>query len=94
MKFRDLGLSVEEALHGVQTGVAFEMELPERRSATEPKHLRTGVNAALVNVAGLAQLLIDKGVFTEEEYREYIRLATNDEVARYEELHGGKIKFR
>jgi len=93
-KFVDLGLTYEEAMHGVQTGVAYEMGLPgEWERSTEPKHLRTGVNSALANCAALAQLMMDKGVFTPEEYVEYLRLAANDELARYERLHGG-IHFR
>lgn len=93
MKFRDLGLTYEQAAHGMQTGVAFEMELPSRRNATAPKHLRVGINSALVNDVALAKLLIDKGVITEEEYIESVRLAMNEEVARYQTLHPG-MTFR
>jgi hypothetical protein len=35
------------------------------------------------DACGLAKLLMDKGVFTEAEYIEYMRLAANEELARY-----------
>lgn len=89
--WRDLGLTWEEAAHGVQSGVAYE-ESNRLSDATSPKHLRTGVNIAMVDHAALAYLLIGKGIITEEEYKEAIRQAMNDEVARYEEMHG--VSFR
>lgn len=89
---RDLGLSYEEAAHGVQTSIAFDME--NGGKATQPKHMRTGVDLSKSDQMGLARLLIDKGIFGIEEYMEYMRLAANDELAMREKEHGGKIKFR
>lgn len=83
---RDLGLTYEEALHGVQTAVRYEHE----RNAPgydHAKHLRVGVNSAHVADAALASLLIARGVFTLEEYVEAQRLAMNEELALYEERH-------
>lgn len=93
LEWIDLGLTYEQAIHGVQSGVAYEMTLPDRQRATEPKHLRVGVNLAMVDHGALAYLLIEKGLFTVEEYKEALRLAANQEVAKYESLHPG-IKFR
>jgi hypothetical protein len=46
----------------------------------------------------LAELLIAKGVFTQQEYVEMVRVCANRELARYEErLHketGAKVKLR
>ena len=84
--WRDLGLTWEEAAHGVQTAVAYEMGMGGK--ATDPKHLRTGINAAMVDHAALAYLLIEKGIINEVEYKEAIRKAMNHEVARYEAMHG------
>jgi hypothetical protein len=89
----DLQLTYENACHAMQTAVAFEMALPERKSATEPKHLRVGINSAMSDHSALAYLLIKKGVITEEEYREELRLAMNNEVARYMSAYP-KITFR
>ena len=62
MAFKDLGLSYEEAAHAMQSSVAHEMNLPHRQAPTEPKHLRVGVNTAMVDHAALAYLLIQKGI--------------------------------
>lgn len=71
------------AAHAMQSGVAAEMT--KDNGPTTPKHLRVGVNSALVNQEGLAQLLIDKGLITEEEYTKAIADAMEREVGRYEE---------
>lgn len=67
------------AAHAMQSGVAMEMNY--RPQPTEPKHLRVGVNTALVDHGALVTLLIAKGVFSE--------------VARYEkhigDLMGGAV---
>ena len=89
MQFRDLGLSYEEAAHGVQSAIKYEME-HDAHKATRPhietfKHLRTGLDCRASDAAGLAQLLIDKGVFTQDEYIESMRIAMNEELVRYTE---------
>lgn len=87
-----------DAAHAMQSGVAYEMNLPERVSATEPKHLRVGVNAALADHGSLVRLLIAKGVFTEVEYLEAIATGMEAEVVDYEagiKAHTGvDIKLR
>lgn len=86
MGFRDLGLSYEQAAHGVQSAVA----LKEARNdpILTPKHMRVGIDLSKSDQAGLAQLLMDKGLITLEEYLEYVRLAANDELSREEEQFG------
>jgi hypothetical protein len=54
------------AAHAMQTGVAAKMQ--REPAETTPKHLRVGVNSAMVGNAALAKLLIEKGIFTEAEY--------------------------
>ncbi len=88
IELRDLGLSYTEALHAVQSATAaYGME------GATPKHLRVGVDSSLVTHFGLCKLLIDKGVFTQDEYMEAIRLATNEEVARWQDRYPN-VKFR
>jgi hypothetical protein len=99
---RDLGLSYEAAMHGVQSAIRYEMTqqgLPDDasaaaykyeddhigRMATMLKHLRVGLDARASDAGGLAALLIAKGVFTSEEYVEHMRLAANEELARYQD---------
>lgn len=72
----------EAAAHAMQSGVAVEMN--HNPKPTEPKHLRVGINAAMVDHAGLAQLLMDKGIITEEEYLAAIAVSMEKEKLRYE----------
>lgn len=89
-KMRDLGLSYEQAAHGVQTAIAHDMA--NGRKNTEIKHMRVGIDMRAADMLGLAELLIDKGVFTVKEYKEYMRLAANEELAMRENEQG--ITFR
>ena len=92
-KLRDLGLTYEEAAHGVQTAIAFDIS--EGRKATEPKHMRTGIDMSKADMLGLAVLLIKKGIITYDEYIEAMRLSANEELAmREEEVEHLNLKFR
>lgn len=77
------GKRYEDLAHAMQGGVAMEMDY--KPEPTEPKHLRVGVNAAMVDHCGLVKLLIAKGVLTEEEYIAAITESMAEEVQRYEE---------
>lgn len=72
-----------EAAHAMQSGVAAMMGIDP--SETDPKHLRVGINVALRDHASLVELLIKKGVITEEENLEAITAGMNKEVEDYEE---------
>jgi hypothetical protein len=76
-------LPYDVACHAMQTGVAYELE-KDPTSAT-PKHLRVGINSAMVNDAALAGLLIKKGIITEAEYADAVTSEMNREVERYQE---------
>ena len=71
-----------DAMHGVQTGVGHELN--HDPASGSPKHLRTGINSALVGQAAIAQLLIDKGVFTLAEYTASLANHAEAERASYE----------
>jgi hypothetical protein len=74
-----------KAAHAMQTAVAVKMEHEPKE--TEPKHLRVGINSALSNTGGLVTLLIEKGVFTLEEYHTAMADAMERESgAYYDEL--------
>jgi hypothetical protein len=82
-----------DAAHAMQSGVAMMMKYdPDEAS---PKHLRVGVNSAMVESAVLARLLIEKGILTEDEFSE--RLATQMAVEadlyeqRLSELLGARV---
>lgn len=75
-----------EACQAMQAGVAGEAAIHGGLSPDQnPKHLRVGVNSALVNDGALAKLLIDKGLITEAEYLAAITAGMNAEVERYEQ---------
>lgn len=87
--------------HAVQSGVAMEMNTPQggagERGSCGPKHLRTGVNIALVETGALGRVLVHKGIITEREYWEAMVEAMEAEVARYEaaisQRTGGNVKL-
>ena len=85
-------LTYEQALHGVQSGVAYEHSKGSPDGS--PKHLRVGINSAHVNNAAIARLLIDKNIITMDEYEEAGRVEMVHELERYEARAGNNIKFR
>ncbi|MCK1670347.1 hypothetical protein [Bradyrhizobium sp. 150] len=85
MQMRDLGLSYEAAAHGVQSAIRYEMAQRKSPVDDELKHLRVGIDMRAADTRGLVELLIEKGVFTGHEYIEQMRLAANEELARYED---------
>jgi hypothetical protein len=72
----------ELACHAMQSGVAADHALGSDDGS--PKHLRVGVNSALVSVAAIGRLLIDKGVITHDEYDAAVADQMEREVHMYE----------
>jgi hypothetical protein len=70
------------AAHAMQSGVAFLRD----KTAQEPKHLRVGINSAMSDQGGLATLLIEKGVFTRDEYEKAIADAMEREAESYRQM--------
>lgn len=85
-----------QLVHAMQSGVAMEMNYNSK--PTEPKHLRVGVNSAMVEHSALVRLLVRKGFITEQEYAEALTEAMRTEVEIYEErisqFIGAKISLR
>lgn len=77
------------AAHAMQSGVAMEMQLGS--NDTTPKHLRTGINSSLVNSSALGELLIAKGVITEDEYLEAMAAGMEREQKAYEDRLSAKM---
>lgn len=75
-----------KAAHRMQTGVGFNMH--EDPGETSPKHLRVGINATMSDQGGLVTLLIEKGIFTEDEYIKAITDAMEKEANRYADKLG------
>lgn len=72
-------LSYAEAAHALQSATAMLMQ---RTPIAEPKHLRVGLDCRAADAKGLADLLIAKGVFTADEYREAVRKSMIEELER------------
>ncbi|GAA0749610.1 hypothetical protein [Sphingomonas trueperi] len=72
----------EAACHAMQSGVAFEQSAGSKCGS--PKHLRVGINSAMVETSALAHLLVAKGICTAFEYAEAITTAMEEEARRYE----------
>jgi hypothetical protein len=76
-----------DAAHAMQTGVKYQMMKDgDSIAGTTPKSLRVGINSAMADQAGLAKLLIAKGIFTEEEYIHAVADSMEEERDRYQAL--------
>jgi hypothetical protein len=76
----------ETASHRIQTAIAFLMGRDSTYTATEPKQMRVGIDLSKSDMGGLATLLIEKGVFTQEEYIEAITKFAEQEADSYEKI--------
>lgn len=72
------------ACHAMQSGVAMKMGYDA--GETTPKHLRVGVNSAMVDSAALAELLMHKGVISSQEYLNALMQGMEREVELYKEV--------
>jgi hypothetical protein len=66
--------------HAMQSGVEFYQDKTDQT----PKHLRVGVNMALVDSSALAMVLMRKGLLTPAELIESLISKLEQEVAQYE----------
>lgn len=96
-KLEQLRTRYNAALHAMQSGVAVLLEHDPAIDECTPKHLRVGVNAAMIDSAAVAKLLIDKGIFTEEEYAESLVFFAERDKQSYEDnlsaLKGFPVKL-
>jgi hypothetical protein len=78
----------------MQSGVTLEIA-DGVATDTSPKHLRVGVNSAMVEHSALALLLIEKGIFTGDKYERALADAMERERDLYQERasarHGKRI---
>ncbi len=72
----------QDALAAVQAGVAVKQRLDPMDGTS--KHLRVGLNSAMSAICAIERLLIAKGVCTEGELLEAVRVGMLDEVALME----------
>ena len=56
-----------------------------------PKHIRVGIDSAMVSDRAMFDLLVAKGVFTEEEYAKALRDSAKREADTHEKELGFKL---
>lgn len=77
------------ATHAVQSGVAMKMNYDP--AETTPKHLRTGVNVMMSDLGAIADLLVKKGLITQDEYEKAIADNMEREKKDYEDWLNDRI---
>lgn len=70
------------AAHAMQSGVGYKMQ--HDIGDTTPKHLRVGVNSAMVEHAALVEMLVDKGILTWTDYYRALAEGMEAEKQRYQ----------
>jgi len=83
-------LKYHEALKAMQAGVGLDLEVGATKGLSA-KHLRVGVNSAMIDTGALMRLLIKKGVFTAQEADDALEEVANEEVDSYEKLLSEKL---
>lgn len=79
-----LAAEVDAAMHAMQSAVALKMQMGEEGAReTQPKHLRVGINSAMITDFAVGKLLISKGIITELEYAQAVRDAAVAELESY-----------
>lgn len=95
MDKREMQRRYANAMHGIQTAILFEIEHVGLNNAeASPKHLRTGINSAMVNDHAVAKLLVAKGIFTEQEYAVAVMEAAEEELASMTERVRNSTGFK
>lgn len=79
---KELAEEMEKLGHAMQTGIMYMIEKGSKIG--DPKHLRTGINSALVFNGTVVKLLVKKGLITREEYAEAAVEDLRAEVKQYE----------
>lgn len=70
--------------HAIQSGLKMQSNFD--KTITDPMDIRVGVNMLFVQQAALADLLMQKGIFTLEEYMAAMDRAAKTEKERLEKL--------
>lgn len=86
------------AVHAVQAGAGMEVELDHPRWHSELqrawKHLRVGIDSAKVEQGALVAMLIQRGLFTEDDYLEAIAVAMEQEQKRWEAMLSERLNTK
>jgi hypothetical protein len=80
-----------QAMHGVQSAIAFEIGTGVMNA--DHKHLRVGIDSAHVSQGALAELLVEKGLITVDEYDAKLAHYAERELLSYEAKYP-RVRFR
>lgn len=81
-----------QAMHGVQSGIAFEQSLGQG-GIDSHKHLRVGIDSGHISTGALVELLIEKNLLTLDEYEGKLASFAERELLSYEVKYPG-VHFR
>jgi len=70
--------------HAIQTGIKVLLGCNATHEC-EPKHLRVGISLSKTDHAGLVELLIEKGLFTRQEYFQKMEKMAAKERQNYQD---------
>ncbi len=82
------------AMHAMQSGVKAKINFDPLNAGVSLKDLRVGVNSALTSHDGLVNLLVHKGIITDQEYVKAIAEAMETEAKRYEVMLSEKMETK
>jgi hypothetical protein len=80
----------QKKAHAIQSAIQFEISTGGEASAgASPKHLRTGLNLVMCDLGSLLDLLVKKGIITDDEVIQATLDGLDGEIARLEKKHPG-----
>ena len=87
---------IQELQHAMQTGVLNTLQcdgvaIHDIKLERELKHLRVGINSAMINHSALVAVLVDKGIITFTEYQNHRLTLYAAEVRRYEQTLSARM---
>ena len=87
---RDLGIDYDTAIECMRKGMQYLYEnradlniSPQILALIRKMH--ASLNICMADNVAMGRLLIEKGVFTPDEYKEYVRVGANEEVAQLQD---------
>lgn len=69
-------------MHGIQSAVTHFISSPRSVTYGDNKHMQVGILSTMVTEHAVGTLLIEKGIFTKEEYYAHLALSSRQELQR------------
>lgn len=91
--FAKLMQRVHHRLHAMQTGVSVDHQTQPSSQEAHNKHLRVGVNNALLETSALVLALERAGILSKVEFAKALEELVEQEVKRYEKLLSARLGY-